>query len=256
MGGSNAKVRRTDLGSLFGGGCFGVPLSGDANGDEGSFVWADSQSTDFVSTGPNQFLIRADGGAMLNTSTLPFPGDDLVVRARQNSGDADSDLTLVTRGNRRVRFFASNSTGSLVITPNNLATASENRLVVEGGSGGDATLSNGGTWTNASSRTFKAGFQAVDTLDVLSRVVNLPISTWNYIGSAEGLHMGPVAEDFKQAFGLAGNGKSIATVDADGVALAAIQGLNQKLETENAALKVQLEQLAARLAALEAAAEH
>ena len=51
-------------------------------------------------------------------------------------------------------------------------------------------------------------------------------------------------------------------VDADGVALAAIQGLNQKLETElaqsraeNAGLQAQLQQLAARLAALEAAGE-
>ena len=38
--------------------------SGDANGDEGTFVWADygSDFTDFVSTGPNQFLISAGGG--------------------------------------------------------------------------------------------------------------------------------------------------------------------------------------------------
>jgi hypothetical protein len=71
-----------------------------------------------------------------------------------------------------------------------------------------------------------------------------------------------MAEDFKAAFDLAGDGKSIATVDADGVALAAIQGLNQKLEAElavaraeNAGLQAQLQQLAARLAALESAGQ-
>ncbi|MBK9063217.1 MAG: tail fiber domain-containing protein [Acidobacteria bacterium] len=42
--------------------------SGDANGDEGSFVWADSQDADFVSTGPNQFLVRASGGIGINKS--------------------------------------------------------------------------------------------------------------------------------------------------------------------------------------------
>jgi hypothetical protein len=45
---------------------------------------------------------------------------------------------------------------------------------------------------------------------------------------------------------LAGDGKSISTVDADGIALAAIQGLNAKLESENAALRARLDALEAR----------
>jgi len=36
-------------------------------------------------------------------------------------------------------------------------------------------------------------------------------------------------------------------VDADGVALAAIQGLNQKLETENAVLKARLDAIETKL---------
>jgi trimeric autotransporter adhesin len=99
----------------------------------------------------------------------------------------------------------------------------------------------------SSSRSYKTGFAAVDTLDVLARVVNLPITTWHYVDSVEGLHMGPIAEDFKASFGLAGDGKSIATVDADGVALAAIQGLNQKLEAENTGLRKRLAALEAHL---------
>lgn len=31
-------------------------------GDQGSFVWADSQDSDFVSAGENPFLVRASGG--------------------------------------------------------------------------------------------------------------------------------------------------------------------------------------------------
>lgn len=38
-------------------------------GDEGTFVWADSSAaSDFLSTGPNQFLIRAVGGVGINTN--------------------------------------------------------------------------------------------------------------------------------------------------------------------------------------------
>jgi hypothetical protein len=59
-----------------------------------------------------------------------------------------------------------------------------------------------------------------------------------------------MAQDFHAAFALGTDDKHIATVDADGVALAAIQGLNQKLadelkrrDMENAALKQRLERL-------------
>jgi hypothetical protein len=73
----------------------------------------------------------------------------------------------------------------------------------------------------------------------------LPITRWTYRDSSEGTHIGPMAEDFHAAFSLGEDDQHIATVDADGVALAAIQGLNEKLEAENAELK-------ARLAAIEA----
>ena len=46
-----------------------APYSGDTNGDEGTFAWADAQNLDFVSTGPNQFLVRAAGGMAINTNT-------------------------------------------------------------------------------------------------------------------------------------------------------------------------------------------
>ncbi len=241
-GGFRAKVRvRAGVTAQeIGIGCAGVPNSGDADGDEGSFVWADLQIGDFVSSGPNQFLARADGGIGFNRD--PGPNDDLVLKARAVAGDASADLRMYTRLEKTAAFQLEESSGSLRISVPSIVGSSP-RLVVEGGSGGLATLTNGGSWTNASSRSFKAGFHAVDTLDVLARVVDLPITTWNYIGSAEGLHMGPVAEDFKAAFGLAGDGKSISTVDADGVALAAIQGLNQKLEAENAALRKEIEAL-------------
>jgi hypothetical protein len=157
---------------------------------------------------------------------------------------------LLSRSAKRAQLYLSDSNGGVVMNLPSLV-AGNNRLTVQGGAGGAATLSNGGTWTNASSRAFKEGFAAVDPLAVLERVIALPITTWTYRQSSEGLHMGPMAEDFKASFGLAGDGRSIGTVDADGVALAAIQGLHQKLEqaqAENAALKNRLEAIEAQLA--------
>ena len=54
--------------------------------------------------------------------------------------------------------------------------------------------------------------------------------------------MGPMAQDFREAFGLGTDDKTITQVDANGVTLAAIQGLNAKLEAQLS------EERAARLA--------
>ena len=75
--------------------------------------------------------------------------------------------------------------------------------------------------------------------DILTKLAGLNVLRWNYIGSDEGPHLGPIAEEFHAAFGLGNNEKYISTVDADGVALAAIKALydqNQEL------LKTQKEQ--------------
>jgi hypothetical protein len=121
---------------------------------------------------------------------------------------------------------------------------------------------NSGSWSSLSDRNAKENFQSVDPEYVLEQVVQMPVSTWNYIGEAEGIrHLGPMAQDFYAAFGLGDSERYINTLDADGVALAAIQGLyakNQALETEvstlkteNATLKKDMSDLEARVAALE-----
>lgn len=117
--------------------------------------------------------------------------------------------------------------------------------------GNGAYLSSGGTWTNGSSRQFKRAFQSVNTAAILQKVIALPISTWEYKESTEGRHLGPMAEDFAATFELGKDERRIATVDESGVALAAIQGLNEKLERENTALRVAISALERRLAKLE-----
>ena len=97
-----------------------------------------------------------------------------------------------------------------------------------------------------SDRNAKENFEPVDARAMLAKVAALPISRWNFKADREPQHVGPMAQDFRAAFGLGTDDKHIATVDADGVALAAIQGLNEKVEEqrqENAELKRELAEL-------------
>ena len=66
-------------------------------------------------------------------------------------------------------------------------------------------------------------------------------------------HIGPTAQDFHAAFAVGEDDQHIATVDADGVALAAIQGLNQKLEEELAHRDAELRSLRQQLTELKTA---
>jgi hypothetical protein len=90
-----------------------------------------------------------------------------------------------------------------------------------------------GAWSAYSDRNGKENIERVDAADVLQTVVSLPVATWNWKAQNAGIrHMGPMTQDFDAAFGLGESDTMIGTVDADGVALAAIQGLNAKLEAQ------------------------
>ena len=82
--------------------------------------------------------------------------------------------------------------------------------------------------------------------EVLDKVVSLPLLTYNLKSQDPSIrHIGPMAQDFKAAFGYGGSDTHITSTDADGVALAAIQGLNEKLEdTRGELVKVREEKQA------------
>ena len=85
-------------------------------------------------------------------------------------------------------------------------------------------------WIAASDRAGKDNLMPVDVRNVLARVAAMSIATWNWKSQDASIrHMGPMAQDFHAAFGLGETDKGISTTDADGVALAAIQGLHQEL---------------------------
>jgi len=110
----------------------------------------------------------------------------------------------------------------------------------------------GNAWAATSDRNAKENFHAVDPQEILTKVAALPVLDYNLKSQDPSIrHLGPMAQDFYAAFGLGEDDKHITSVDADGVALAAIQGLNQKLETEATALRTENAQLKARLERLE-----
>jgi hypothetical protein len=107
-----------------------------------------------------------------------------------------------------------------------------------------------------SDRNLKQDVAVVDTKSVLQAVAALPISTWSYKASQDVRHMSPMAQDFYAAFGLGEDDEHIHTLDASGVALAAIQGLheqNRALEEDNTELRARVDDLETRLEALEEA---
>jgi hypothetical protein len=174
---------------------------GDTDGDQGTFIWADSIFAEFQSTGPNQFLVRASGGTRIYS---------------------DASLTA------------------------------------------GVTLAAGGSaWAAVSDRNLKENFTEVDKPELLDRLAAIPVTTWKYKSQDGSIrHIGPMAQDFYAAFGVGEEDTKITTIDADGVVLAAIQGLYQivqdkdcrieELQTETESLREANAALAIRLAAIEA----
>jgi hypothetical protein len=133
-------------------------------------------------------------------------------------------------------------------------------LFTSGAGGANQTVSwspGAASWSFTSDRNTKEDITPINPGAVLEKLTRIPIAEWNYIGY-EQRHIGPMAQDFHAAFPLNGSDTSLNDADLHGVALAAIQGLNQRLEQhgdaldrEKAALREENEALKKRLENLE-----
>jgi hypothetical protein len=84
-----------------------------------------------------------------------------------------------------------------------------------------------------SDRALKEDWAAVDQAAVLEGLASLDVTSWRYRFEPEGVrHIGPVAQDFKQAFGVGSSDRVINVVDGLGVAYAAIQALTQTVRQQ------------------------
>ncbi|MFL7792274.1 MAG: tail fiber domain-containing protein [Anaerolineae bacterium] len=220
VGGGNLNIASGDLATVSGG-------------------YDNTASGDFAII-PGGFSNTASGGysfAAGDDANATHPGS-FVWSSGYESTSSWYTNTFTARAHGGVRFYTASGTGT-----------------------GVQLSAGGGSWGTLSDRNAKANFADVDPEQVLEVLAAMPIQTWNYNTQPPDLrHIGPVAQDFNGDFAfLFGEVESpthINSMDAVGVALVAIQGLytqNQELAAENDALQQQVDDLEARVAALESA---
>ncbi|HMP35753.1 MAG TPA: tail fiber domain-containing protein [Kiritimatiellia bacterium] len=233
----------------------------------GSFVWADvSSGSPFRTTSNNQFLIRAANGVGIGVAPTNGPRPMLSVRGR----GANHEWLGLVETNGVYRWHVNGFSNGLNIAETDVADA---RIFIRpGGNVGIGTANptnrlhvvgtvQATAYITTSDRNAKENIAPVSVDEILEKVVALPISTWTFRDEPNGTHLGPMAQDFHAAFGLGSTDTGIMTVDADGVALAAIQALASEvrdqrsdvggrmaeLEEENRVLRERLEALERKL---------
>ncbi len=225
----------------------------------GSFVWGGNGTSAFTTTAANQFMARASGGFGINTApgyslhvlddkpSLMIEGSDnspAYLRFKRAADDTNDhyiaigsagQMVVKVAGSDRMTIATNGYIGIGISNPTN-------RLHVAG----NVTAS---AFVTSSDRTLKTAITPVSPRDILDKVEQLPVAVWQFKDTPGVTHMGPMAQDFHAAFGLGNTDAGITTVDADGVALAAIQALAE----DNRTLRAELDQLRTRLEELEAA---
>ena len=85
-----------------------------------------------------------------------------------------------------------------------------------------------------SDRNLKENFASVEVRNVLEKLAQVRVSTWNYKTDSKDIrHIGPMAQDFAKAFGVGDSDRVIHNVDSGGVAMASIQALYQMVLEQN-----------------------
>lgn len=182
------------------------------------------------SDGTARILVE-DTGSETTLTTLHMKNNGRVQAVYENTDSGDSwqlsqhltgfIVSLVGTGGAEFRVL---NDGSVEMGPGPAVTFELDPV-------GNLTI--GGVLTQLSDRSAKQDIQSVDGLEVLEKVAQLPIAEWTYKTNEDGVrHLGPMAQDFREAFGLGDDEKHLATLDTSGVALAAIQGLNERLQAE------------------------
>jgi hypothetical protein len=250
------------LSTASGGYCLAAGRRAKAN-HIGTFVWADSTDVNFSSTGNNQFLIRAYGGVGIGTADpvgqlhISSAGEYYEPQLCIKQEDPSDYARLRLDGGGSSSYYWELNSGPGTSPKLLFWNGNDNKMWLDY----DGDLHVVGTVYDSSSRTVKEGFESAEPSEILDKVLKLPLVKWSYKQDSA-RHIGPMSEDFHATFGLGENDKSIATVDADGVALAAIQGLNEKLmgelarrDAENVELRKELDELKLLVAALAAGRE-
>ena len=210
-------------------------------------------------------ISRAVGSGSLVAGTDSVAGgvDSIALGLRVNANGIGSvvigsDATATTTG---TFMYGDRS------TPNDLTTLGSNEFLVRAAGGtifySNAAMTSGvilvsgtNSWApiNVSDENRKTGFRDFDGELVLGKLAAMPVREWSYTTQDAAIrHVGPTAQDFRAAFGLGESDVRIGSVDADGIALAAVKALEtrtRELRDENRALHEALVELRRELEAL------
>ncbi len=254
------------------------------NGSKNLYMRADGFALDLQAEGQDLFLRSATAGQ--NIVINPFVNDGFVaightvpetilhvksespeLRVESSSATPSEKELIKLINNGGVNFKLEDTTGSGNPSGNGewtfrTGTSGTKFVIGKTGtsvqefqvfSGGNARVA--GTLTQGSSRTKKENFVEIHAQEILAKVLELPISEWNYIHDDDTTrHIGPMAEDFHQLFQVGNGPKTISSLDTSGIAFAAIQALKQQQDArdhEVQALKQQVKEKDAKIAELE-----
>ena len=148
--------------------------------------------------------------------------------------------------NNRMTILADGNVGIGTIAPTNKLQVIGGATFSSGSAGANQNVvwtPGSASWSFTSDRNTKDRLASVNQREVLEKVCGLSIAEWSYIGYDQ-RHIGPMAQDFHAQFPLNGDDKSLNDADLHGVALAAIQGLNQKLDEKEARITALEKELA------------
>ena len=200
-----------------------IAIGGDVNGDD---VGAQA-------TAPGAIAIGADVVAdIANTliTNVPIlardPDTTVVPRTMfEISGFGNTKFTVTNADQNEQWAFANPGTGF------RLSRQGSGSVEFEVKNNGNVVIA--GNLTENSDVNSKQDIQVLDQQAILDKVMALPISQWRYKDDPDSKHIGPMAQDFYQAFELGNTDKGISTLDSSGVALAAIQALKQENVEKN-----------------------
>ncbi len=188
--------------------------------------------------------ISADGDVGIGTASPDFPlhvsdSGATEIAIENTSGTAATWFFQVDNDTNKTLKISKEGTGGTEVTIDTRLNANGATMRVDGSVQGIAFIS-------TSSRDMKTEFRELNGKEVLAKVSGLPITQWKFKEGSQERHIGPMAEDFHKAFQLNDDSKHISMTDINGVALAAIQGLNtilQEKDQEIASLKARLDAL-------------
>jgi hypothetical protein len=198
-------------------------------------------------------LRRSDGNTSMRITEASGTTADRGMLRLENNGGMRIDMVNTSSGNDW-RFATEHASDSFIVTK-----IGSGQVEMRIDANGNLTIP--GTLFQGSDFRSKLDIVPVNPADILDRLARLPIAFWRYRNDDRSArHIGPMAQDFAELFGVGADATRISTLDTSGVALAAIQELthrlaakhstveqlkqdNQKIQTENAELHERMARL-------------